>query len=145
MAVTEKKILFLCTENAARSPMAEGLMTRAAPGTAVFSAGVGGTHINPFAIAVMRERGIDLLNHDSRSYEELGESGFDLIVALSRPAWDKAREIAATSGTAFEYWDLPDPPPLSGNENRDQIVDAYRRLRDDIARHIANRFNLAIP
>lgn len=142
MAIAEKKILFLCTENAARSPMAQGMMAKAAPGTAVLSAGVQSTQVNPFAIAVMREQGIDLMNHESRSYEELGETGFDLIVALSRPAWDKAREIAGASGTAFEYWDLPDPPPLTGNENRDQIVDAYRRLRDDIARHIRNRFGI---
>ena len=140
MAVTEKKILFLCTENAARSPMAEAILKRAAPDAAIFSAGVDSTQINPFAIAVMREQGIDLMNHESRSYEELGENGFDLIVALSRPAWDKARTVA--NGAAVEYWDLPDPPSLSGNENRDQIVEAYRRLRDDITRHIRNRFGI---
>lgn len=140
MAIVEKKILFLCTENAARSPMAEAMLKKAAAGTAVFSAGVTSTQTNPFAIAVMREQGIDLFPHESRTYEELGESGFDLIVALSRPAWDKAREIAGTTGAALEYWDLPDPPSLTGHEKRDQIIDAYRRLGDDIARHIRNRF-----
>lgn len=140
MAVTEKKILFLCSENAVRSPMAESMMKRAAPGTAVFSAGIDGTAINPFAIAVMREQGIDLIHHESRSYDDLDESGFDLIIALSRPAWTYARAMA--QGAAVEYWDLPDPPALTGHENRDQIIESYRRLRDDIARHIRNRFGI---
>ncbi len=140
MAVEEKKILFLCTENAVRSPMAEAMLRHASPATAVFSAGMDGTQVNPFAIAVMREKGIDIMHHESRSFDALGETGFDLIVALSRPAWDKARTVA--NGAAVEYWDLPDPPSLSGSENRDQIVEAYRRLRDDITRHIRNRFGI---
>ncbi len=142
MAVEEQKILFLCTENAVRSPMAEAMLRHASPATAVFSAGMDGTQVNPFAIAVMREKGIDIMHHESRSFDALGETGFDLIVALSRPAWESARDIAAKAGGMVEYWDLPDPPPLTGNESRDQIIDAYRRLRDDIARHIRNRFGI---
>lgn len=140
MAITEKKILFLCTENAARSPMAEAMMKQSCRTLAVFSAGVNATGVNPFAVAVMHEQGINIMNHESRSYAELDESGFDLVIALSRPAWQFAGDL--TSGTAVEYWDLPEPPPLSSNENRDQIIESYRRLRDDIARHIRNRFDI---
>lgn len=143
MAIAEKKILFLCSENAVRSPMAQALMQQAAgPAVQVCSAGVDATQIHPFAIAVMMEKSINLMDHESRTYEELGERDFDLIVALSQPAWDLARAIAQGTPAIVEYWDTPAPPDSGGSANRNQIMEAYRRIRDDIARHIANRFNL---
>jgi protein-tyrosine-phosphatase len=145
MAITEKKILFLCSENAVRSPIAQALMQQVTgPTVQVYSAGVQATHIHPFAIAVMMERGINLMNHESHTYDELGERDFDLIVALSQPAWDLARTIAKGTRAIVEYWDTPAPPDMSDNANREQMMDAYRRIRDDIARHIANRFNLSV-
>jgi protein-tyrosine-phosphatase len=143
MAVTEKKILFLCSENTVRSPMAEALLKQALGSEAsVYSAGVDSTQINPFAIAVMQEKGINLMDHESRSFEKLGERDFDLIVALSQPAWELARDIAKDHPATVEYWDTPAPPELGASANRDQIIESYRRIRDDIARHITNRFNL---
>lgn len=143
MAISEKKILFLCSENAVRSPIAEALLKRmAGPDVQVYSAGVEATQIHPFAIAVMMEKDINLMDHESCSYEELEERDFDLIIALSAPAWDLARTIASDNGAAVEYWDTPAPPEMGASANRDQMIEAYRRIRDDIARHITNRFNL---
>lgn len=143
MAIAEKKILLLCSENAVRSPIAEALLKRALGSQAqVYSAGVDSTAIHPFAIAVMQEQGINLTDHESRRYGELNEHGFDLIIALSQPAWDLARNIAQTEGGIVEYWDTPAPPEMTGSASRDQIVESYRRIRDDIARHIRNRFGI---
>ena len=142
MAVAERTILFLCRENAVRSPIAEALMKRAAgPDADIDSAGIDATQIHPFAIAVMREIGIDLMEHESRDISALRGKNFDLIIALAPEAREAARMLAGGTQAGVEYWDTPAPPAM-GEGNREQTLEGYRRLRDDIARHIMNRFNL---
>lgn len=143
-------ILVLCTHNSVRSPIAESFLLKALSGDIkVVSAGLDPQEIDPFAAAAMRECGIDLSGHpptgcDDESLEAYG--AFGLVIALSRPALERAREIGRRSGAPVEYWDVPEPPSLAGfGGSREQLLNAYRAIRDDIARHIRNRFDLAAP
>lgn len=148
MAVGEERlpgaVLALCTHNAVRSPMLEALLKRAF-GTKIYvqSAGVEDGELNPFAVEVMREIGLDISGHRARPYADLPPDSYDLIAALSKPAYALARDIAAQQSVSVEYWDTPEPPPLSGERPREMILEDYRRLRDDLIRHIGNRFGIA--
>lgn len=134
-----RRVLFLCTNNAVRSPMAEALFKHTiGQDIYVQSAGIHGSQVHPFAVGCLHEAGLDISTHNSRAYEDLNEAAFDLIIALSKPAFTKAREIAAATDSAVEYWEVPDPPGEDGP--RDQIMGAYRAIKGDLERHIHNRF-----
>lgn len=143
-------VLVLCTHNAARSPMAEAFLNEAFGESAhIVSAGIEPLDVDPFAAAVMAECGFDLSNHhpvdcEDKALKALGP--FTLIVALSRASLARAREIAKSCGATVEYWDVADPPSLASfSGSREQILDAYRAIRDDILRHIRNRFAIEKP
>lgn len=137
----EKRILILCDYNAVRSPMAQALLQQAlGPSAHVVSAGVESSRVSPFAVAVMQERGLDISEHESRAYKELPAADYDLMIALSRNAWSLAQELARNGTAHAEYWDTAEPPDTGGSAGRDQIIEGYRRVRDEIVRHIANRF-----
>ncbi len=143
-------VLALCTHNSVRSPIAEYFLSRMLPGDVrVVSAGLEPQEMDPFALAVMQECGADLSGHAPKGCDEAVLKAFEpfgLVIALSRPAVAKAREIGKRSGAPVEYWDVPEPPSLMGfGGSRDQILEAYRAIRDDIARHIRNRFDLSSP
>jgi len=138
-------ILFCCDHNAVRSPMAEGLMKQIHGQRAyVQSAGVeNDMEIDGFSIAVCREMGIELSRHRSRSFQEMQDWGddlgqFDLIVALSPASRDLALDLTRHSAVEVAYWPVPDPTATC--DNRDQKLDAYRAVRDDIAARIRARF-----
>lgn len=142
-------ILILCTHNAVRSPIAEFFLYRVlGEEVKVFSAGLDPREIDPFAVAVMAECGIDLSDHRPRgcSFYDLENNGpFGLVIVLSRRALARGREIARASGAPLESWDVPEPPDLAGfGGSRMQILEAYRAIRDDIARHVGNRFNRSL-
>jgi len=135
-------VLFACSRNAVRSPMAAAILRHLA-GRRLYveSAGVRAGEKDPFAIAAMDELGIDLSGHRPQALEDLHDSSFDLIIALSREAHNKAVEIAAPYAVQVEFWPTPDPTGTSGN--REQILSAYRAVRDELFRRIKKRF--AIP
>lgn len=135
-------ILVLCTQNAVRSPILESLLKQAF-GNRVYisSAGVTGSKVNPFVIEVMKESGIDLTHYNSRAYTELPQTSYDLVIALSHPAYDLAREIGKNQVLDIEYWSVPEPP-AEPQGNRGQILDTYRRIRDDLYLHMKNRFDM---
>lgn len=132
-------VLFACTHNAIRSPMAENLM-RYLHGRRVFvqSAGVRPTEVDPFAVAVMDEMGIDISRHRSRSFEELEDDYFDLVVSLSPEAQHRAVELTRTSHCELEFWRVPDPSVIEGS--REVRLEAYRSVRDLLLRRIRERF-----
>jgi len=107
----------------------------------VGSAGVQKGELDPFAVAVMEEIGIDIARHKPVTFEELDELeglNFDLIVTLSPPAHHRALELTRTTAAEVEYWPTMDPTATEGN--REQRLDAYRELRDQLTARIRERF-----
>ena len=134
-------VLFACTMNAVRSPMAAAIL-RHLGGRAVYveSAGVRAGEPDPFAAAVMEEIGIDLSQHAPHTLEELNDTSFDLIVTLSPEAHHQALELTRTMAVDVEYWPTLDATALHGHASREQILDAYRQVRDGLFRRIKQRF-----
>jgi len=135
-------VLFACGMNAVRSPMAAGLLQQMF-GTSVYvgSAGVQKGELDPFAVAAMEEIGIDISRHKPITFEELDELegfNFDLIVTLSPPAHHKALELTRNAATDVEYWPTVDPTAAEGN--REQRLNAYREVRDQLMARIRERF-----
>ncbi len=136
-------VLFACSRNAVRSPMAAAILRHLA-GNRVFvgSAGVRADEAtDPFAVAVMEEIGIDMSKHKPISLAGVHDTSFDLIVTLAPEAHHKALEIASGFAVDVEYWPTADPTLASGS--REQILDAYRAVRDSLFKKIKSRFGLA--
>jgi protein-tyrosine-phosphatase len=121
--------------------MAAGLLEHLA-GTRIYvdSAGVRPGAPDPFAIAVMEEMGIDMSGHVPVSIDDLHDLSFDLIVTLAPEAQHKALELAEGYAIDVEYWPTPDPTLASGA--REQILDAYRDVRERLFAKIKQRFPL---
>jgi protein-tyrosine-phosphatase len=132
-------VLFACTLNAIRSPMAAALMKHLF-GTQVYveSCGVRAGSPDPLAVAVMEEIGIDLSQFHPKSFETLADTSFDLIIALSPQARHKALELTRSMAVEVEYWKVPDPSAYDGS--REQRMAAYREARDSILRHLKEHF-----
>jgi protein-tyrosine-phosphatase len=132
-------ILFACNMNAVRSPMAAALM-RHLYGRWVFveSIGVRQGELDPFAVSVMEEIGIDISDHNPKPFEELLDTSFDIMVTLTPQAHHKALDITSNDAVEVEYWPTADPTAAIGS--RDQIMEAYRQVRDELQRHIEVRF-----
>ena len=132
-------VLFVCGMNAIRSPMAELLARRYLPrGTFIASAGVRPGERDPFVDAVLEEVGLDLGRRQPRTLDELEDDYFDLIVSLAPEAHHRALEMTRSSAVEAVYWPTPDPTVATGT--RDQIVAAYRSVRDHIDMMLKRRF-----
>jgi protein-tyrosine-phosphatase len=138
-------VLFACGMNAVRSPMAAGLFQQLfGKSIYVASAGVQKGDLDPFAVAVMEETGIDISRHKPVDFEELEDLeglNFDLIVTLSPPAHHKALELTRTVAADVEYWPTVDPTGIEGS--REQKLEAYREVRDTLMAQIRKRFGRA--
>ena len=134
-------VLFACTRNSVRSPMAEGLLKHLL-GHRVYvdSVGVRTSEIDPFVIEVMDEIGIDLSKHRPKSFEDLEDTSYDLIISLSPEAQHQAVELTRTMACEVEFWNTLDPSIIEGN--RDVRLDAYRQVRDFLKKRIEARFAL---
>jgi protein-tyrosine phosphatase len=134
-------VLFACTHNALRSPMAAGLMRRY-HGTRIWVDSVGVRPLeretDGFMIAVMDEIGIDLTRHRPRAFEELEDENFDVIVSLSPEAQHKAVEMTRTMACEVLFWNTFDPSLVEGS--REVRLDAYRAVRDEMDRLILAHF-----
>jgi protein-tyrosine-phosphatase len=135
-------VLFACGLNSVRSPMAAGIFRELFGKTMyVGSAGVQRGELDPFAVAAMAELGIDISRHKPHTFEELEELeglNFDLIVTLSPPAHHKALELTRTLGAEVEYWPTHDATVAEGS--REQRLNAYREVRDELMARIRARF-----
>ena len=142
MARSPQAVLFMCGQNSVRSPTAACILRHLVPrGLYVQSAGVSKADLDPFAVAVMKEIGLDMSNHKPWTVDDLEDwegLNFDLIVTLSPEAHHKALQLTATSATEVEYWPTPDPVGVEGR--RELQLDAYRNVRDSLQRRIRERF-----
>jgi arsenate reductase len=129
----KQRILVLCTGNSARSQMGEGLF-RTGGGEAyeVCSAGTRPGSVRPEAIAVMREIGIDISGHRSKSVEEFAGERFDYVVTVC----DNARDTCPNffGGSRRLHWSLEDPAAVEGSET--ERLAAFRRIRDQISERV---------
>ena len=133
-------VLFVCGLNAVRSPMAEAI-ARLFFGKVVYvqSAGVRKGELDPFSVKAMEELGVDISRHRPRTIEEIEDGNFDLIITLAPEAHHKALDWTRTMAADVEYWPTPDPQLATGS--RDQIMDVYRQVRDNLARRAKARLD----
>ena len=146
-------VLFACNFNQVRSPMAEALLKRLV-GDRVYVDSCGlkrpamvhddvadedvAAGVDPFAEAVMAELGCDLARHRPKTFADLEDSSFDLVVSLTPEAQHRSVELARGRAADIEYWPTHDPTLTDGS--REARLEAYRQVRDALARRIAERF-----
>jgi arsenate reductase len=128
-----RKVLFLCTGNSCRSQMAEGWLRHYAGDHAeVFSAGTKPAGLNPMAVAVMRESGIDISGQRSKHVDELAKEDFQFVITVC----DAAREACPVfPGALYQlHWSFDDPAGATGSEEEKLAV--FRRVRNEIAEQV---------
>ena len=132
-------VLFACTHNAIRSPMAASLL-RYIHGKRVYvdSVGVRAMPVDPFAVVALDEIGIDISSHQPKAFDELEDDFFDLVISLSPEAQHRAVEMTRTSSCEIEFWPTMDPSVTMGN--REMRLMGYRSLRDQLLKRIGERF-----
>ena len=147
-AVTQPSaVLFACNFNRVRSPMAEALLKRLV-GDRIYVDSCGlryppydpevETGIDPFVETVMKEIGCDLARHRVKTFDELTDGSFDLVVSLTPESEARAQEMARGRSAEVELWPIPDPTLAEGS--REARLAAYREVRDALAARIAARF-----
>jgi protein-tyrosine-phosphatase len=130
-----QSILFACTLNTVRSPMAEAIARHYFGRDVYFaSAGLKRGEPDPFAAAAMEEIGVDISRHRPHTFEDLEDSNFDLIITLSPEAHHKALEFTRTMAVEVVYWPTPDATATQGS--REAILSAYRDVRDRLTARI---------
>ena len=133
-------VLFACTMNSVRSPMAEAIL-KFLHGTRIYvdSVGVRSREIDGFAITVMDEIGIDLTQHKAKTFDNLEDNFYDLVIPLSPEAQHRAVEMTRVMACKIEFWNIFDPS-IFENEDRDSRLDAYRQIRDQLMDKIKAKF-----
>ncbi len=136
-------LLFACSENSVRSPMAEALAKRLY-GHRVFidSVGVRASEVDGFAVAALDEIDIDVHRHHAKTFDDVDAASFELIVTLSPEAHHSALEFTRGTATEVEYWPMPDPSAVEGS--REARLDAYRHTRDQVLARLKARFGAPI-
>jgi protein-tyrosine-phosphatase len=141
-------VLFCCNFNRVRSPMAEALLKRRV-GDRIFvdSCGLKRHPTNPddeemdvdaLAAEVMAQLGVDLTRHRSKTFGDLEDASFDLVISLTPEAQHRAVELARGRAAEIEYWPTHDPTLIEGS--REHRLEAYRQVRDGLAARISQRF-----
>jgi protein-tyrosine-phosphatase len=134
----EDAILFACTMNAVRSPMAAAMLRHLTRGLYIESAGVKAGCLDPLAVEAMGEIGLEIGKHRPRRFQDLEDGSFDLVITLSPEAQHQAMELTRTAATRIEYWPTIDPTAVEGS--REQRLDAYRAVRDQLMQRLKQRF-----
>jgi protein-tyrosine-phosphatase len=130
-----QSVLFACSMNAVRSPMAEGIAKHLFGREIYFaSAGVRMGEVDGFAVVAMDEIGIDMSRHKPHTFEDLEDSGFDLIVTLSPEAHHRALEFTRNIAVDVIYWPTIDPTAVQGT--RETMLQAYRDVREGLQTRI---------
>ena len=146
-------VLFTCNFNQVRSPMAEALLKRLV-GDRIYVDSCGlrraamvhddardelvEAGVDPFALAVLAELDCDLSRHRPKTFDDLEDSSFDLVISLTPESQHRAMELARSRSADIEYWPTGDPTLVDGS--REARLEAYRAVRDTLARRIAERF-----
>lgn len=135
-------VLFVCSMNSVRSPMAAALARQAFPGRLIArSVGVNGGKADQFVHEVMEEIGIDMSVHTPHILDELVANHFDLVITLSDDAPDAVRRKGLEMG-ALEEWKVADPSLVEGN--RETVLNAYRELRDTLRKRVRARLETLV-
>ena len=142
-------VLFCCNFNQVRSPMAEALLKRVVGDRvfvdscglrrARFDPDVDDMQVDPLAAEVMEELGVDLARHRCKTFADLEDESFDLVISLTPEAQHRAVELARGRAAEIEYWPTFDPTLAEGS--REHRLEAYRQVRDSLAARIAARFS----
>jgi protein-tyrosine-phosphatase len=148
-------VLFTCNFNRVRSPMAEALF-KLMLGRDVFVDSCGLHHTpadpdepsdavqaDPFVGIVMSEVGYRLTHHRAKTFDDLEDTSFDLVISLTLESQNRALEVARGRAADIEYWPTADPTLVEGS--REVRVAAYRQVRDELAQRISERFGAAVP
>jgi arsenate reductase (thioredoxin) len=139
MRTLKKRVLILCTGNSARSQMAEGLLRHdAGDRFEVFSAGTKPSKVRDEAIAVMREIGIDISGHRSKSVDEFNGQQFDYILTVCDNANEACPVFLAKAITTHHNFE--DPAAVTASEEHRLAV--FRRVRNEIREYLANSFSI---
>jgi arsenate reductase len=126
----KKRVLILCTGNSARSQMAEGLLRELGEGKfEVESAGVAPSSVRPEAVEAMREIGIDISGHHSKSVDEFGGQQFDYIITVCDNAKESCPVFSGQAKHIHQSFEDPPPETVGDYESRLKI---FRRVRDEI-------------
>jgi protein-tyrosine-phosphatase len=137
-------VLFMCSMNAVRSPMAEEIAKRVLPkSTYVQSAGARKGTPDPFLEIILEEAGMAGAVHEPRALEELEDDFFDLVITLSPEAHHRAMELTRSGRVHVEYWPTLDPTTATGS--REQILNVYRDVFDSLRKRILARFASSNP
>jgi protein-tyrosine-phosphatase len=135
-------VLFTCTHNAVRSPMAEGILKHLL-GHRIFvdSVGVRPEDLDLFAVQVMDEIGIDIAQHHPKSFDDLEDDSFDEVISLSPEAQHRAVEMTRVMACEVVFWNTFDPTVVEGS--REVRLDAYRQVRDQLMQRIKDHFGVS--
>jgi len=136
-------VLFACNYNRVRSPMAEALFkhfygNRAFVDSCGLKPDPTDEGVDPFVAVVLDEMGLDVSGHQPKSFAELEDDSFDVVISLTPEAQHRAVELARDRATDIEYWPTHDPTLADGS--RDAMLAAYREVRDALATAIRQRF-----
>lgn len=135
--MTGPKVLFACNMNSVRSPMAASLLRLMVDDQrGIDSAGVYEGALDPFVQIVMAELGVGMDTHEPKTLEDVDLSRFDTVIALTPEAAVAARKLLPRN--AIEFWEIENPSDERGG--RDAIIEAYRRVRDDLRERLRARF-----
>lgn len=134
-----QSVLFACSMNVVRSPMAEAIMKHLF-GRRVYvdSAGTRRGEPDPFVVVVLDEIGIDASRHRPKTFDDLEDFSYDLVVTLAPDAQHRALDLTRYAACEVEYWPTLDPTVVEGS--RAARLDAYRQVRDQIWKRIVDRF-----
>ena len=123
-----KKILVICTGNSARSQMAEGFLKHYKKDWEIYSAGTQPVGLNPIAVGVMSEKGIDISGYKSKHIDLFSNMKFDYVITVC----DNAKESCPVFPGNAEYihWSLKDPAAAEGT--KEEKLNAFRKIRDEI-------------
>ncbi|MEO0084686.1 MAG: arsenate reductase ArsC [candidate division WOR-3 bacterium] len=137
--MNKQKVLFICTHNSARSQMAEGLLNHLyGDKYQAYSAGTQPTQVNPYAIKVMQEIGIDISQHRSKSVQEFLNEKFDYVITVC----DRANETCPffPNGKKRIHQSFPDPTSFIGISSEEESLNVFRQVRDKIKQWIQETF-----
>ena len=138
MPTTKPTVLFLCTGNSCRSQMAEG-WARHLKGDvlAPHSAGIETHGLNPHAVTVMAEVGVDIAGHHSKTLDDLANVAFDFVVTVCAHAHETCPVFPGQARVIHVGFDNP-PRLAAGESDPDTALDHYPRVRDELGRFITN-------
>ncbi|WP_409434010.1 low molecular weight phosphatase family protein [Litorimonas sp. RW-G-Af-16] len=134
-----QSILFVCQLNSVRSPMAAGLMRKHFPSVAdIRSCGLASGDLDDFMVTVMREKGVDMTEHEAASLARVQDEDFDIVIAFTPDAFESAQAVFEDRDIPVELWAVPDPG--EGSLDVRALLNNYRAIRDNIETRLRRNF-----